>query len=550
MGEERDVGRIDHKAPEVQVKSEKTIRPAGKKSQSAQNAPSPGRVAELFARCGIALAPAQRDMLWTYHLMLREANVELNLTRIHNFESMVLKLYVDSVLPATLTELPSPLMDLGSGPGMPGVPLKIYRPDIDIRLAETRSVRNRFLENVARDLGLAGLSVVGHGISPADEAPVAGIITRAVEPMADTLERVSGCLIQGGRVIFMKGPDCDAELEDARRRFVGAYDLVQDTAYRIPTTDNQRRLVVFQRMGQPRSVLRSAAANRHRCVDIDSAANPRFKQWKGLLTGRGIKKAGQAIFSGERIVTDTLARHPGACRVWISAGDNQPPPASASEAVDWARVAPALFKDLDIFGTRHPLIVVDLPDMSEWSPAEGFSPGCSLLIPFQDPENVGTAIRSAVAFGASAVILLAESAHPFHPRAVRASAGAVLSARLFRGPSIAELPPDLPVVGLSGDGNPLRDFSFPPAFGLLPGLEGPGLPDAWRRSAVSIPICPDVESLNAATAIAIALYTWSLTTRGLPPTPDTTPQIPRVGSQRPHAAVRPEARSLYPFGRG
>ena len=220
--------------------------------------------------------------------------------------------------------MPSPLMDLGSGPGMPGVPLKIVRPEIDIRLAETRSVRNRFLEEVTRDLGLAGLSIVGHGISPADEAPVAGIITRAVEPMADTLARVSGCLIQGGRVIFMKGPDCDTELEDARRRFAETYELVQDTAYSIPTTDNQRRLVVFKRLDQPRSVLRAAAAGRHPVVDIESADNRRYKQWKGLLTGRGIKKAGQAIFSGERIVTDTLARHPAATRVWISAGDNQP----------------------------------------------------------------------------------------------------------------------------------------------------------------------------------------------------------------------------------
>jgi 16S rRNA (guanine(527)-N(7))-methyltransferase RsmG len=491
------------------VKKQKTIRPAEKQSQSTGEAPSARRLADLFARCGVALTPPQQDMLWTYHQMLRRANADLNLTRIHNFESMVLKLYVDSVLPATLTDLPSPLMDLGSGPGMPGVPLKIFRPDIDIHLAETRDVRNRFLQSVADALGLPGLSVVGRGIAPDYETPTAGVITRAVATMADTMDRVSGCLARDGRIVFMKGPDCDAEIADALQRVDDAYELLQDTRYSIPTTDNRRRLVVFRRVGDPAPVRRAAADRRHRAVDIDSTDNRRFKQWKGLLTGRGIKKSGQALFSGARIISDALRRHPDACRTWISAGDNHPPPETAPATLDWARLSAPLFKHLDSFGTGHPLLVVDPPRMPAWDPEEGFSPGCSLLIPFQDPENVGAAIRSAVAFGAATVILLAESAHPFHPRAIRASAGAVLSAPLRQGPALADLPPGLPILGLSGDGRPLDGIRFPAAFGLLPGLEGPGLPATWRGDAVAVPITDGVESLNAATALAIVLYAWS-----------------------------------------
>ncbi len=491
------------------MRKRKTIGPAGKKSQSAAAAPSPERLAALFVACGIDLTSGQRDRLWAYHQMLRQANDALNLTRIHNFTNMVLKLYVDSVLPATLTPLPSPILDLGSGPGMPGVPLKIFRPEIDIRLAETRSIRNRFLQSVVDALGLNGLTVVGHGISPAYETPIAGVITRAVEPMTDTLDRVAGCLDQNGRVIFMKGPDCDGELEEVRQRFSSTYDLIQDTAYRIPTTDHQRRLVVLERRSRPPAALREAAAHRHRSVAIDSTDNRRFKQWKSLLSAWGIKKSGQAIFSGERIVTDTLARHPAAAQSWISSGDDPPPPESAPPSMTWARLAPALFKELDVFGTGHPLLIVDVPEIENWAPEEGFADGCSLLIPFQDPENVGTVIRSAVAFGARAVILLEESAHPFHPRAIRASAGTVLSARIFRGPSIAEIPAGLPIIGLSGEGRPLETVDFPSSFGLLPGLEGPGLPPAWRGSAISIPIASEVESLNAAAAASIALYAWS-----------------------------------------
>ena len=53
------------------------------------------------------------------------------------------------------------------------------------------------------------------------------------------------------------------------------------------------------------------------------------------------------------------------------------------------------------------------------------------------------------------------------------------------------------------------DFEFPQGFGLLPGVEGPGLPDRFRAHALAIPMAGNVESLNAATAAAIALYLWS-----------------------------------------
>ena len=55
----------------------------------------------------------------------------------------------------------------------------------------------------------------------------------------------------------------------------------------------------------------------------------------------------------------------------------------------------------------------------------------------------------------------------------------------------------------------LQETVFPPSFALLPGVEGPGLPDhIAKEHRVSIPMKPGVESLNAATATAIALYEW------------------------------------------
>ncbi len=471
--------------------------------------PGPDYMHALLKRCGIELTGGQLDQLWGYHQLLRRYDAELNLTRIRNFENMVVKLYADSILPALHTALPSPLLDLGSGPGMPGIPLKIFRPELRILLAESRHNRTDFLKTAVRALGLPGLEVVDRGIAPDYDRPVKGVITRAVESIADTLARVSGCLEKEGRVIFMKGPRCDEEIEAAAKSLASVYKQTEDIAYRIPHTPNRRRLVVYRRnIGPVRAGHRVQPMRKHRIRVIESENNAIFKDLKKLHGGRGVKKQAMTLVCGGRLVDEVIDRSPERCRAWISRGDRHPPPPEAPASMKWYQLAPNLFQVLDLFGVKKPLVLFDLPTLEPWQP-EGEPPsGCSLLVPFQDPENVGAVIRSAAAFHVDRIIMLAESANPFHPKAVRASAGTVFSARLFQGPSLSDLPHHLPVIALAASGRSLSQTVFPPSFFLLTGMEGPGLPQQWQANAVAIPMAPDVESLNAAVATAIALYEW------------------------------------------
>jgi 16S rRNA (guanine527-N7)-methyltransferase len=460
----------------------------------------------LLLKCGIQLDHRQLKCLWMYHGLLREYNPILNLTRIRNFKNMVLKLYADALLPANMLDLPSPLLDLGTGPGMPGIPLKIYRPHLEILLAESREKRADFLRHAVDHLKLTDIRVVAGRITPRFEEPVAGVITRAVETIARTLERISGCLDRDGRVIFMKGPHCDAEIAAASAAFSNTYALVIDRQYGIPHTAHQRRLLVYRRLDEPLLRRRAKATTVYVVRTISSGQNPLFKHCRKLLTGRGIRKLGQALVAGVKPVSETLTGAPQRCEAWLSC--DEPPPSGGPPHLKWFRFSPALFRELDTFGTHSPLLLITLPDIRPWEPLEGFLPGCSLMIPFQNPDNVGAAIRSAAAFGASQVILLAESAHPFHPRALRASGGSVLRVQLRQGPALDKLPADLPIMALSPEGADIRQAAFPPSFGFLAGIEGPGLPAAWRRRALGIPISPAVESLNAAAAVAVALYEW------------------------------------------
>ncbi len=483
--------------------------------ESESMTPSLASLRAILDRCGVGLGPGESERLWHYHRLLREADAELNLTRIRNFENMVLKHYVDSLLVLRFEAPPSPLLDLGTGPGLPGIPLKIARPDLRLILADTRGPRVEFLRRACELLRLDGVETHAGRITPRFDQAVNGVITRAVAAMPETLEAVTGCLERGGRVLFMKGPDCDDELQEARRGFGTTFELKADHAYEIPGTTHNRRLVVFERLSERLTVEVGSSATGGRFAGsaraVTSASNPHFRQAKEALTGRGIRKHGHALVAGPKLVGELLAKDPDRAVAWITDSDKTPPPDESPSEISWLHLSRDLFQELDVTGTRAPLLLVRTPDMPEWRDADPWPPGCTLFIPFQDPENVGAVIRSAAAFGVSRVVLLREAAHPFHPKAIRAVGPALLNLPLLFGPPLSELEStQAPLIALDAAGEDLGRTAWPARFGLIAGLEGPGLPDRFRTAASTrrVPIAEGIESLNAATAVAIALFDW------------------------------------------
>jgi 16S rRNA (guanine527-N7)-methyltransferase len=484
--------------------------------------PGPSALRALLERSGVRLGPSQLEQLWAYHGMLRSANPELNLTRIHAFEPMVLKHYADSLLVLKYEKLPSPLIDMGSGPGLPGIPLAIARPEVSMVLAEPRQARADFLERVVTELGLPNVQVYAGRVGPKFPRRARGVITRAVASIVETLERVADHLDDHGRLLLMKGPDCGDEIEAARRRRDDLpFRLVADHHYEIPLTPHRRRLVVYERSprgaNEPMSTSEPARGE-HAIVsvpsdalvrEVTSAANPAFKRAKDLLGGKGIRRHGQALIAGAKVVAEVIERHADRVEAWITGPDGPPPPATT---LPWLRLSAPLFDELDVSGTHAPLALVTAVEPAAFDPLAPWPDGLTLFVAFQDPENVGAALRSAAAFGVSRVVLLREAAHPLHPKAVRAGGAAALRLRLERGPAIADLTPSMwpsPLLRLDASGANLADAAWPDRFGLIAGVEGPGLPDSLRDGpCLRVPIEPEVESLNAATAVAIALYAW------------------------------------------
>ena len=485
---------------------ERRFVPGNAGGEGRKREPGIDDLARIFKECDLVLPEEALQKFWTFHQLLRQRNEELDLTRIRGFESMVLKHYVDCALVPTLVDLPEPVLDIGTGAGFPGIPMKIVRPDLRVVLAESRGKKLAFLEEACQQLGLADVEIYAHKVAARFDLPVESVITRDLESMEKTLEKAAVFLERNGLVVFMKGPSADVEIQQALARWGEDFRLKQDLPYRLGRTKHQRRLIVFERVSEVHKELNTGSSGT-RIVEVASAQNPKFKIWEKLLDSRGVRRYGLALVSGPKQVRELLAECREMCDAVLLRGMEEPAEDLPPDAA-YFRLRPELFRRLDMFGAGSPLLVVRVPTMEKWLDRD-WPVGCTLFVPFQDPGNVGAVLRSAAAFGVSRVVMLKEAAHPFHPRSLRAAGPAVFKAVFQEGPSIEDLNvtgADLVALGTSGQALP--SFEFPEVFGLITGLEGPGLPERFRKASLTIPMEPGVESLNAAIATAIVLYHW------------------------------------------
>ena len=252
--------------------------------------------------------------------------------------------------------------------------------------------------------------------------------------------------------------------------------------------------------------------------EINSSSNNSYKIWRSLVNARGIKKNKLAIVSGEKIISELIKNKMDIIRnIIISSNEKSSgfdnltilSDLTRPSNIKFIKLKNDLFREIDILGTKNPLLIVEIPEYESYDPAS-LSENVLPLIPFQDPVNVGAVVRTAAAFGIGKIMLLKEAAIPFHPKSIRASAAQVFNMDFIDGPSINNLENiGIPLVTLSAAGKNIEDFEFPEKFALLAGIEGPGIPEHLNPDfTVSIKMQPYVESLNAAISVSIALYEW------------------------------------------
>ncbi len=172
----------------------------------------PARIAALLTPFRVTPTPAQLDSISTYIDILRRWNARMNLTAVRDPEHIVTRHFGESLF-AALHLLPSPdLLDVGSGAGFPGLPVKILSPETRVTLIEANHKKATFLREVIRALRLTAIDVFPGRAE--DFASTASLVTlRAVERFESVLPHALGLLPPGGRAGLLIG---QAQVEKAR----------------------------------------------------------------------------------------------------------------------------------------------------------------------------------------------------------------------------------------------------------------------------------------------------------------------------------------------
>ena len=225
-------------------------------------------------------------------------------------------------------------------------------------------------------------------------------------------------------------------------------------------------------------------------MTITSSHNDKLKQIRRLARRRTRDESSRFVAEGEDLVAAAAAADWPALTLLAAAGSG----------LDGDEVEGELLASVSALGSGSRQLAVF---QSRWSVPSG--PLCVALWGVGDPGNVGTILRSALAFGASSVALGPGCADPFGPKAVRASMGAIFQVPVARVGALEELPGEhVALVGHAGEplaGSPAAELT------IVVGAERDGLPPelvAACDRVAHIPIAS--ESLNAAMAATIALY--------------------------------------------
>ena len=197
------------------------------------------------ARLGLALPAGGADRLASYLALLAKWNRTFNLTAIREPERMVTHHALDSlaVVPALPAMRSLRVLDVGSGGGLPGIPIAIARPDAEVVLVDANGKKATFLQQAAIELPLANVTAVAARVEDyRSSAPFDVVISRAFADLATFAELARKHVAPGGALYAMKGVHPDEELAE----LPDDVEVVSATRLDVPGLDGARHLIVLK----------------------------------------------------------------------------------------------------------------------------------------------------------------------------------------------------------------------------------------------------------------------------------------------------------------
>lgn len=203
---------------------------------------------------GISLEQGQIEKFYEYMNLLKEWNNKINLTAIADDEGIIKKHFIDSATINSLIKQESKVIDVGTGAGFPGIPLKIIKETREITLLDSLNKRLIFLNEVISKLNLKNVKVVharaeDAGVNEQFREVYDIAVSRAVAPLNILVEYLLPFVKIGGKVICMKGSSIDEELCISRNAIQLLGGIVETREELVlPNSDIYRSILVIKKI--------------------------------------------------------------------------------------------------------------------------------------------------------------------------------------------------------------------------------------------------------------------------------------------------------------
>lgn len=212
------------------------------------------QIKEKLEKIDISLGENSAQKLYQYMKMVIEWNEKINLTAIIEPKDFILKHFVDSLTVAKEVEDDSKVIDVGTGAGFPGIPLKIENNSLNMVLLDSLNKRLNFLNEVIATLNLKNVETVharaeefSKNKKYREQYDVT--LSRAVAPLNVLLEYLLPLVKVGGKAICMKGSNAEEEIEDSKKALEilgGKIETVKKMA--LPDTDIKREIIIVRKV--------------------------------------------------------------------------------------------------------------------------------------------------------------------------------------------------------------------------------------------------------------------------------------------------------------
>ncbi|MBQ8613604.1 MAG: 16S rRNA (guanine(527)-N(7))-methyltransferase RsmG [Ruminiclostridium sp.] len=209
---------------------------------------------DTFKNVGLVITPEQEQQLKTLMEFMLEYNKNVNLTRITEYNEIIEKHYIDSILPLTMVDVPrgTYCADIGTGAGFPSLPMNIYRPDLKFTLIDSLGKRITYLDLACEKIGIKCRTIHARSEEAAKKTELRekfGFVTaRAVAALNVLCEYCLPYVEKGGVFAALKGAEDECNLaENAIKKLGGEIEKV--VKYQLPCGDN-RNLVIIRKVSE------------------------------------------------------------------------------------------------------------------------------------------------------------------------------------------------------------------------------------------------------------------------------------------------------------